>query len=156
MSSPLKAEEQIPKRALETRRPSLSHSHLAVASLPRQRAPPTDKEWRRASRGPPAALCPHTGLSSRCLCVPATRLEAFGSQAPCNKREATDTHVSNCSREVRALPTTPVVFRSRRKRSERRRPAESPSFSSSSLQMRLGAANAAARFNNCVRQPLPP
>lgn len=36
------------------------------------------------------------------------------------------------------------------------RPAESPSCSASSLKMLLGAADAAARFNNYVRQPLPP
>lgn len=37
-----------------------------------------------------------------------------------------------------------------------RRPAGSPLFSASSPKMLLGAANAAARFNNCVRQPAPP
>lgn len=37
-----------------------------------------------------------------------------------------------------------------------RRPTGSPLFSASSPKMLLGAANAAARFNNCVRQPAPP
>lgn len=37
-----------------------------------------------------------------------------------------------------------------------RRPAGSPLFFASSPKMLLGAANAAARFNNCVRQPAPP
>lgn len=36
------------------------------------------------------------------------------------------------------------------------RPAESPSCSAGSLKMLLGAADAAARFNYYVRQPLPP
>lgn len=104
---------------------------------------------------PPAARCPAPRPGH-----PAGSLRA----QPSRQRGATDTHVSNCSGEVRAL--APRHWRAERREgavraapqaASRAGPAASPkplTFCKLTPNA-LGAAHAAARFNNCVRQPLP-
>ena len=83
-----KAQDQIPRRALETGRSSLLSQPPRLS--PPCRASAHHLQTRRGEarrEALPQPDPPRAGLCSRCLCVPATRLEALGAEPPASSAE---------------------------------------------------------------------
>lgn len=98
-------------------------------------------------------------LSCRRLRLPFVKPEAFpAGRLPPPRRQILTFQVIAKVTERQSEPRGSSAGRllGNKKGRTSRRPAGSPLFSASSPKMLLGAANAAARFNNCVRQPAPP
>lgn len=95
-------------------------------------------------------------LSCRCLRLPVAKPEACRLPPP--RRQILTFQVFAKVPEGQSEPRGSSAGRlsGNKKGRTSRRPAGSPLFFASSPKMLLGAANAAARFNNCVRQPAPP